>query len=57
MGQRHIVELLIAANKKISAMIDKKEDEAAFKVNKQAWIDDLNSIIRQLDHIVEDMEK
>lgn len=57
MGQRHIVELLIAANKKISEIIDKKEDEVAFKVNKQVWIDDLNNVIRQLDHIVEDMEK
>lgn len=57
MGVKHIVETLIEANKKISQIIDKAEDESAFSSHKQAWIDDINTIIRQLDHTVEELEK
>jgi hypothetical protein len=57
MGNKHIVESLIEANKKISQIIDKTQNEEEFKLNRQTWIDDLNAIIRQLDHLVEDLEK
>lgn len=57
MGNKHIVESLIEANKKISQIIDKSQKEDEFKLNRQAWIDDLNAIIRKLDHLVEDLEK
>lgn len=57
MGSKHIVEKLIEANKKISQITNKMESHSTADTDQQAWIDDLNSIIRQLDHIVEDLEK
>ena len=57
MGSKHIVEKLIEANKKISQITNKMEGGSDVGVDRQTWIDDLNSIIRQLDHIVEDLEK
>lgn len=57
MGNKHIVESLIEANKKISQIIDKTQIEDSMNPNRQVWIDDLNTIIRQLDHIVEELEK
>lgn len=57
MGNKHIAELLIEANKKITKITDNLENEAANSNAKQEWIDDLNTIIRQLDHVVEELEK
>jgi len=57
MGSKHIVEKLIEANKKISQITNKMEGGSDVGADRQTWIDDLNSIIRQLDHIVEDLEK
>jgi polyhydroxyalkanoate synthesis regulator phasin len=57
MASKHIVEELIEANKKISQTINKMENNQSSNTDRQTWIDDLNGIIRQLDHIVEDLEK
>ena len=57
MANKHINETLIEANKSISTIIDKVEKGIASPQDKQQWIDDLNTIIRQLDHIVEDLEQ
>jgi hypothetical protein len=57
MGSKHISELLIEANKKISQLITEIEDNKSSIVDNQACINDINSIIRQLDHIVEELEK
>jgi len=54
MGSKHVVESLIEANKMISQIIDKMERQSS---DRKVWIDDLNTIIRQLDHVVEDLEK
>lgn len=56
MASKHIAEVLIEANKKISTIITKMQGDAASH-DKQKWIDDLNTIIRSLDHIVEELEK
>ncbi len=53
MIEKHIVELLIEANKKIAAIIDSLEDQKPPFTHKQAIIDETNSVIRQLDSIVE----
>ena len=57
MGSKHIVETLNEANKKISQIIDKMESEESSPSDRTVWMDDLNTIIRQLDHLVEDLEK
>ena len=57
MGSKHISELLIEANKKISQLITDVEDNKSSIVDTEACIDDINTIIRQLDHIVEELEK
>ena len=57
MGTKHIAEVLIEANKKISNVINKMEREENSQVDIQTSIDDLNGIIRSLDHLVEDLEK
>jgi exonuclease VII small subunit len=57
MGSKHIAELLIEANKKISQITNTMENDDSSEKDHQAWIDDLNAIIRQLDHIVESLEK
>lgn len=56
MGNKHIAEQLIEANKTISQLITKLEDEQS-PSDRQACINNLNDIIRQLDHIVEHLEK
>ena len=56
MAGKHIAEVLIEANKKISAIIDKVQSDD-MQAHKKNWIEDLNEIIRRLDHIVEDLEK
>lgn len=55
MGNRHIVEILVEANKKISSVIDKMQDEKSS--DRQAWIGDVNEVISQLDHVVEHLEE
>ncbi|HEX4045596.1 MAG TPA: hypothetical protein VHZ76_08020 [Gammaproteobacteria bacterium] len=57
MGSKHIAELLIEANKKISRIIDRLQKENASSTDRQDWINDLNTIIQQLDHAVEELEK
>lgn len=57
MGSKHIVESLVEANKNITKIADKIENEEATPASHQVWVDDLNSIISQLDHIVEQLEK
>jgi hypothetical protein len=57
MGSKHIAELLIEANKKISNITAQLEKEDSSIKDRQGWIDDLNTIIRQLDHAVEELEK
>ncbi len=56
MAGKHIAEVLIEANKKISTIIDKIQTDD-MQTHKKNWIEDLNEIIRKLDHIVEDLEK
>lgn len=56
MAGKHIAEVLIEANKKISSIIDKIQTDD-MQTHKKNWIEDLNDIIRRLDHIVEDLEK
>ena len=53
MGSKHNMELLIEINKKISQIIDKNKGQE----KTSELINDLNSIIRQLDHMVEELEK
>jgi hypothetical protein len=53
MANKHIVELLIEANKKISEISNKVENENS--VNRQKIIDEINIVIRQLDHVVEQL--
>jgi len=57
MSLTHIAESLIEVNKKISEMIDQAEHATASDSSRDAWISDLNTIIRKLDHIVESLEK
>lgn len=54
MASKHVVEVLTETNNKISEIIDKIQTESS---DKKIWINDLNTIIRQLDHAVEDLEK
>jgi len=54
MAGKHIVEILTETNKKISDIIDNIQNKSS---DKNVWINDLNSIIRQLDHAVEELEK
>lgn len=54
MENKHLIEILIEANQSISNMIDKMQNEAS---DRQACIDELNTIIRKLDHTVESLEK
>ena len=56
MAGKHIAEVLIEANKKISTIIDTIQTDD-LQTHKRKWIEDLNDIIRTLDHIVEDLEK
>jgi hypothetical protein len=56
MGSKLIVESLTEANKKILEISNKIENENLLGSNKQGCIDDLNRLIRQLDHIVETLE-
>ena len=55
MTQKHIVELLVEANKNISDTIDKLENNSS--ENKEIIIRQVNDVIRQLDEIVEHLEK
>ncbi len=53
MGKKHIAELLIEADKRISRLIDNLEKN---DVQNQMIIDEVNETIRQLDKIVESLE-
>lgn len=55
MGNIHMIELLVEANKKISTIISKTENHSV--KNTQEIIDDINHVISQLDAIVETLEK
>lgn len=57
MAKKHIAELLIEVNKKVSDITDKLLADDHAGSDKQDCIDDLNNIIRQLDHVVEELEK
>lgn len=52
MPNQHIVELLVEADKKIIAVSNEIENNMS-ENNSQVWIDNINDIIRKLDHIVE----
>ncbi len=54
MAGKHVIEVLTETNNKISAIIEKIQNQSS---DKSIWINDLNNIIRQLDHAVEDLEK
>lgn len=55
MANKHIAELLIEANKKIFEISNKVENDVS--PNKQKLIDEVNTVIRQLDHVVEQLGK
>lgn len=57
MGNKHIAEVLIEANKKISDMITKLQNAENSEEHVKTSINDLNGIIRSLDHLVEDLER
>lgn len=57
MNNRHIVEVLVEANKNISKAIDKIQKDNSQSSDHQPLINELNNIIRDLDHIVEHLEK
>lgn len=57
MGNKHIAESLIEVNKQISSTIDKLDKEKVSGLERQNLINDLNTVIRQLDHVVEEIEK
>lgn len=57
MNNRHTVEILIEASKKISKVIDNVQSENPQASSPQRLIEDLNTIIRDLDHVVEGLEK
>lgn len=56
MAYTHLVTELIEANKKIQQISNKIENENQAAFDKQSCIDDLNNVIRKLDHIVEHLE-
>lgn len=53
MAKRHIIELLVEANKQISTIITKMEGGDP---STSAIIDQVNDVIRQLDSVVEQLE-
>lgn len=53
----HISEMLIEANKKISDIINKMERDEHSHDHIKRSINDLNTIIRSLDHIVEELQR
>jgi hypothetical protein len=55
MANKHIAELLIEANKKIFEISNTVENESS--INRQKLIDGINAVIRQLDHVVEQLGK
>lgn len=55
MVKKHIVELLVEANKQISNVINKMESNNS--QNNNVIINEVNDIIRQLDEVVEHLEK
>lgn len=57
MVEKHIMELLIEANKNLSSIIDQLTNEKPPFKDRQDIIDKTNSIIRQLDNVVEILEK
>lgn len=57
MIKKHIVELLIEANKDLSTIIDKLENQNSPFTNRQNIIDKTNRVISQLDNIVEKLEE
>jgi hypothetical protein len=57
MGSKHIVEILVETNKKITQITNQIENAKSSGADRQIWIDDLNTIISQLDHIVEHLEE
>lgn len=57
MNGRHIAELLIEANKKISALISLAQSENPNPSDHKRMVNDINTVIRELDHIVESLDK
>jgi hypothetical protein len=55
MAERHIAELLIEVNKHISEMITNME--SGHLQDKKMIVDRVNDAIRQLDNIVEHLER
>ncbi len=55
MIKKHVVELLIEANKQISNIITRMENDNFH--NKNKIIDEGNNVIRRLDGVVEHLEE
>jgi|GEM_PF-6686655 len=55
MAHTYLAEKLIEANKRISSIIDDLQKDSNESIGQ--IIDDLNTLIRTLDHIVEELEK
>jgi len=55
MANKHIVELLVEANKGISGLITKLENDDSHDYH--VAIDYVNDVIRQLDNVVEHLER
>ncbi|HVW98998.1 MAG TPA: hypothetical protein VHA52_00940 [Candidatus Babeliaceae bacterium] len=55
MSGKHVAEQLIEANKKISGIINKIENDQSLA--DKLLIQNINEVIRQLDSVVEQLEK
>lgn len=55
MASKHIVELLVEANKQISSIATQVENQNS--LDKKIIINKVNDVIRQLDVVVEQLEK
>lgn len=53
MSHTHLVALLVEADKKIVDVSNQIENSTS--EDTQQWIDGINEVIRQLDHIVEEL--
>jgi hypothetical protein len=55
MAEKHVVELLIESSKHISNLITKMQNDPS--QTNDSIIDNINDVIRELDNIVEYLEK
>lgn len=57
MAKKHVAEVLTEVDKKLTAVINKVQGADEQSPDTKSWIEDLNNIIRSLDHLVEELEK